>query len=201
MRQCAWCHNPLDDTKLRRKDAVTCSNRCRKALSRDSKRRGSSSYTQAGSVPTGDVPYLEPPSLGETGSYAAWRSGERFRTQLADHAVMSQPLTDDEQHLLKLQRANPGVLLEPIRQRQIEREFERMRRGAVEYASHQLLKVETPLDPSSHGSLARRAMQSRAINRPVDPQRFILRPGRRSGPHPWDDEPECITAPWSRGRW
>jgi hypothetical protein len=203
MKLCAWCGEPMNGTRRKR---LTCSNRCRKALNRQANRDRSSSSTQARSVTPGSVPYLEPPRSAETGSYAAWLADERFRAQLADHDVMSQPLTDDERELLRLQRANPGVLLEPLRQRQLDRAIEQQRREAEIYQERQPLKPENPLDPSSLGSLGRRAAQSRRLNRPVDPHLSILRPGHQSGPHPWDDEPQCIdwpvgrnTVPWRRG--
>jgi predicted nucleic acid-binding Zn ribbon protein len=200
-RRCAWCHDPMDDTTRRRKHAVTCSNRCRKALSREAKRHRGSNSIQSGSVTTGDAPYVEPPRPGETDSYGAWLAGERFRAQLAHHVATSQPLTDQEKELLSRQRRNPGPLLPELAQLQIDRAREQQRRELAEYASHQPIKVEDRLDPSSQGSVARRARESRRLNQPVDPHLSVLRPGRQSGQRFWYDDNQCIDAPWSRGRW
>ena len=188
MKTCAWCHEPMPGTRRRR---VTCSNRCRKALSRETKRHRSSNSNQAGSVTPGDDPYVEPPRPSETRSYGSWRSDETFRRMLAAEAARSQPLTPQERELLTRQRRNPGVLLPELQQMMLDRELERMRREAAEYASHQPLKPENPLDPSSLGSLARRASESRRANRPADLHMAILRPGP-SGPYPDDYANECI---------
>jgi hypothetical protein len=196
VKSCAWCGQPMDDTKRRRKDAVTCSNRCRKALSREMKHRRSSSYTDAGSVTAPGVPYVEPP---RPGALAADRASERFHRQLSRHVEASQPLNAEERAIRDHMRRNPGVLHPVLAARHVEAERERREREAAEYASHPPVKVEDPFDPTSQGSLARRAIQSRAINKPQDPYERMLRPGQ-SGPHPLDDLPECIDAPWSRGR-
>jgi hypothetical protein len=76
----------------------------------------------------------------------------------------------------------------------LDREYERRR---AEAADHQVAtKVEDPLDPSSLGSLAHRAIQSRNRNKPQAPDLHVLRPpGRQSGPHPWDDLPSMADSP------
>jgi hypothetical protein len=174
-RACLQCGGPLQN---RRSDTLFDSQRCKRRYYR---RRQSSNYTD----PTA---WLFPDG-----------ADDRFREQLTAEGVRSQPLTDHERSLLEKQRRNPGVLLPELQQRLIDHERERQRREAESYQEHQPLKVETPLDPSSHGSLARRARYDRSRNRPQDPHAAILRPGPgRSGPHPWDDEPECIT--WPVGR-
>ena len=204
MRSCAWCGQPMDDTKRRRKDALTCGNRCRKALSRDAKRHRSSNYTHGGSVPPPGVPYAEPPRPSETRSYGSSLADARFRSQLANEGIRAQPLTDEERDLLARQRRNQGVLLPELQQLLLDRELERREREAAERSQHQPIKVEDPLDPSTMGSLARRAIASRNANRryAADPNMHVLRPGM-SGPSydPLDDSPECVDAPWSRGRW
>jgi hypothetical protein len=93
VNRCVWCHEPMDDTKRRRNDAVTCSNRCRKALSRDAKRHRSSSSTDGGSVTAPGVPYPGPSRPSETGPFATDRATRRFRAQLSRNAVASQPLS------------------------------------------------------------------------------------------------------------
>jgi hypothetical protein len=116
---------------------------------------------------------------------------ERFRAQLSHHEEAMRPLSDHEVELLRRQARNVGVLLPELAQLQIDRAIEQQRREAAEYASHQPIKPETPLDRSSLGSVARRGRAERQGNRRVDPHSRILRPGQ-SGPHPWDDEPQCI---------
>jgi hypothetical protein len=193
----------MDDTKRRRKGALTCGNRCRKALSRDAKRRRQSNYTDAGSVTPAGVPYAEPPRPGESDSYGSLLADARFRSQLANEGIRAMPLTDEERDLLARQRRNPGVLLPELAQLQVDRAEEQQRRELAETSQYEMIKPENPLNPESIGSLARRARESRQANRHLatNPDAYILRPGHQSGPHPWDDEPECITAPWSRGRW
>jgi hypothetical protein len=182
MRRCAWCHEPMDDKTRRRKHAATCSNRCRKALNRQMRCSGGSNSIQGRSVTPGDVPYSEPPRPSETGSYGAWLSDERFRAQLSHHEEATRPLTQDEKVLLDRQRRNVGVLLPELRDKLLDRAAELRRREIAETHVDEPLKPENPFDPSSQGSLARRAMQSRAINRPVDPHAYILRPGQPGPP-------------------
>jgi len=174
-RECLQCGGPMEH---RRSDAVFCRQRCRRRYYR----RGQSSN------------YIAP---------TAWpfpdRAEERFHEQLTAEGVRSQPLTDRERSLLEKQRRNPGVLLPELQQLLLDRERERQRREAESYRQHQPLKVETPLDPSSHGSVARRGRYDRARNRPQDSHVSVLRPGLgRSGPPPFDDEPQCFDAPVGR---
>lgn len=179
-RQCIQCGSPLEN---RRPDALFCRQRCKRRYYR----RGDSSS------------YAPPPPAG-TIAFAQSHAGTRFRAQLADHDAISQPLTPGERDLLRLQRANPGVLLEPLRQRVLERAEAGRQAEEETRAQFRPVKVEDRLDPASLGSLARRAIQSRTRNKPADPHLHVLRPGQ-PGPHPPDDSPECIQAPWSRGRW
>jgi len=162
----------------RRSDAVFCRQRCRRRYYRS---RQSSNYIAGTGWPFPD------------------RAEERFREQYESERVRSQPLTDQERELLAHQRRNPGVLLPELQQMLLDRATEQQRREAAERSQHQPIKVEERLDPSSHGSLARRARYDRARNRPADPHVSVLRPGPgRSGPHPWDDEPQCFDAPVGR---
>lgn len=180
-RQCLQCGGPMDN---RRSDAVFCRQRCRRRYRR---RAESSNYA--------------PPPPGTSGVLAQSRADETFRRQLANEGIRAMPLTDEERDLLARQRRNPGPLLPELQKLLLDRELERREREAAEYASHQPIKVEDPIDPSSQGSLARRAIASRNANRryAADPNMHVLRPGQ-PGPHPLDDLPECIDAPWSRGR-
>jgi hypothetical protein len=104
-----------------------------------------------------------------------------------------RPLTEHERELVALQRRNRGVLLPELAQLQLDQAIEEQQREAAEYASRQPIRPESPLDPESIGSMARRARESRRLNRHLaaDPHVSILRPGPRSGPAPWDDN-ECI---------
>jgi hypothetical protein len=185
-RQCLQCCGAL---KKARSDATFCGQRCRRRFVRS----GRSSN------------YHEPPrssTAAGPGVLAEMRADTEFRRQLEQHVEASQPLSRAERQLLSRQRANPGVLLPELAQLQLDRAIEQQRREAAEYAARQPLRPEDPRDPSSLGSVARRARYDRTRNRPADPHLSILRPlDRHPGPHPWDDEPECITAPWSRGRW
>lgn len=193
MKMCAWCHSPMDDTKRRR----TCSTRCRKALSREMKQARRSNYTRASSVTPGDDPYAEPPRPGES-FYRASAGDERFKRQLARDGTRAQPLTDEERTLLARQCRNPGPLLPELQQRLLDHELERMRLEAAEY--HQAaIKVEDRFDPSSWGSVAARAIQSRQRNKPIDPNLYALRPPAQPGHRPTGDLPQCVNAPWSRG--
>ena len=162
----------------RRSDAVFCRQRCRRRYYR---RGQSSNYTAPTAWPFPD------------------RADKRFRDQYESEQVRSQPLTPEERSAVAWQRRNPGPLHPLLQQRLIGHELERQAREAAERSQHEPLKVEDRLDPSSHGSLARRARYDRARNRPQDPHVSILRPGPgRSGPHTWDDEPQCFDAPVGR---
>ncbi len=201
MRRCAWCQEVMDDTKRSRRNRLTCSSRCRKRLSRAARGSQSSNSTRGGSVTPGDVPYAEPPARREN-PFARHDADHRWRFQYAAEAVRSQPLTPEEKAAVAWQKRNPGPLHPLLAQRLIDHELERQAAEATERAQHQPLAVEDPHRPSTVGSVARRARYDRSRNRPQDPHVSILRPGPgRSGPHPWDSDNECVTAPWSRGRW
>lgn len=200
MKRCAWCQEILDDTKRSRRNRLTCSNRCRKALSRDAKRTRSSNSTRASSVTPDDVLYMEPPARREN-PFARVDADDRWRSQYAAEAVRSQPLTPEEKAAIAWQKRNPGPLHPLLAQRVIDAERERQAAEAAERARHQPIEVEDPHRPSTMGSVARRARYDRSRNRPQDPHVSILRPGPgRSGPRPWDssDDPQCLE--WPVGR-
>lgn len=173
-RRCLQCGGELTG---RRSDAVFCRQRCRKRYGR----RSQSSK------------YIEPPSAGTAGAPED-RADERWHQQLSRHEEAAAPLSPEDHELLARQRRNPGVLLPELRDKQLDQAAEQQRREQAERASHSRpIKPETPLDPFSLGSVARRARESRRINKPADPHLRILRPGpSRSGPPGWDDLPECI---------
>ncbi len=86
--------DPADDSARTRRNRLTCSNRCRKALSREMKRQQRSNYTRARSVTPGDTPHDEPPHPG--GSYYQAPVGDvRFHRQLAQEGTRALPLTDE----------------------------------------------------------------------------------------------------------
>lgn len=173
------CGEPMENRRL---DAIFCRQKCKRRYYR---RSPASNY--------------EPRPAGTAGVLAESRADATFRAQLASHQVASQPLTDEEHILLARQKRNPGPLLPELQQRLLDHEYERRRREEDE-AYDRAIMVEDPLDPSSLGSMQRRASQSRRVNgKPVDPNMHALRPGQ-SGHRPVDDIPECIDAPWSRGR-
>jgi hypothetical protein len=168
-RECLQCDADLGKA---RSDAVFCGQKCRRRYYRCGQ---SSKYTEPAAWPFPD------------------RADERFREGYESERARSQPLTPEEKAAVAWQKRNPGPLHPLLQQRLIAHELECQRREAAERSQHQPLKVEDRLDPSSHGSLARRARYDRARNRPQDPHVSVLRPGPgRSGPHPWDDEPQCI---------
>lgn len=173
-RRCLQCGGSLNG---RRADAVYCRQRCRKRHAR----RGQSSN------------YLDRASSG-TEWLSEDRADERWHEEYRRHEEASAPLSLEDQELLARQRRNPGVLLPQLRAKQLDRAREQQRREQAESVSRSRpIKPETPLDPSSLGSVARRARESRRMNRPADPHASILRPGpSRSGPPGWDDLPECI---------
>ncbi len=196
---CVVCERPLDDDGRRRSDAVTCSKRCRTALwraRRRIRRDGGVPFVSVTRDGYGSLTSFEPPaSLGES----RWsQADDRFHSQLTLHEKAA--LTREEEAAVAWQKRNPGPLHPLLQQRLLDADAERRRREDEEASHHRPLKVETPLDPSSHGSLARRAMQSRAINKPVDPYAHILRPGHQPGPprYPGAPEAEMTDSPWGR---
>jgi hypothetical protein len=186
-RACIQCGEPIGHR--RRSDAVFCRPRCQRRYAR---RPRSSNY-------------LEPPlasTAAGPGVLAGTRADDRFRAQYEQHVEAEKPLTPIERSWLAQQKRNPGVLIEPLRQIQIARAIEQQRREAESYRQHQPFAVQDPIHNPDPTVVARRGRASRQANKPVDHARSIMRPlDRHPGPHPWDDEPECITAPWSRGRW
>ena len=141
---------------------------------------------------------MEPP---RGNSIAQDRADAVFRRQLVAEGMRAEPLNEIEQALLDQQRRNRGVLLPELHKRVLDR-AQAERQAEDDARAQYEIKVETPLEPGSIGSLAKRAMQSRQANRPHDPHLAVLRPAA-PGPRPraYDDEPTCTTAPWSRGRW
>jgi predicted nucleic acid-binding Zn ribbon protein len=193
---CVICEKPLDDDRRRRADAVTCSKRCRTALWRARRKA-----RRNGGVP--------PAGVTRDGYGSALdddRAIERFYRQLEQHREASQPLSQEELAALDHMRRNPGVLHPLLAARLVEAETERRQRELAESASHEPpIKVEDPFDPTSQGSLARRAIESRNANRryAADPNMYALRPGLSglpSGPsrYPGDLEAEMTDAPWGR---
>lgn len=173
-RVCIQCGKPLGNRRL---DAVFCRQKCKRRYYRQ---RQSSNYLPAGTAGTGGMPED--------------RADERWRQQYSRHEEASAPLSPEDHELLARQRRNPGVLLPELRAKQLDQAAEQQRREPAERASHSRpIKPETPLDPSSLGSVARRARESRRINKPQDPHLGVLRPvPSRSRPPGWDDLPECI---------
>lgn len=183
-RRCIQCGDPLGSN--RRPEAVFC--RGQKCKRRYYRRQQGSHY--------------DPPSPGTSSVAAESRADARFRAALASHQEASQPLTDYEEALLLRQRRNPGPMLVELQARMLAREYDRQAAEAEEYSRHDPIRVQDPLDPSTRDHLRRRAIQSRSRQgKPVDPSLRALRPPVDPGHGPWDDTPECITAPWSRSRW
>lgn len=134
------------------------------------------------------VPYSEPPR--SHGAPGAWRSDERFKAQLAVEGARAEPLTEAEHQALMLQRRNPGPLVPPLRARFLERaDAELKARQAA--AGGRVIRVEDPYDRATIGSMAERGRHERALNRPQDPHRSMLRPGPRQH-RPYDDGNDCI---------
>ena len=202
MRLCGWCHEPMNDTtRRRRKDAVTCSSRCRKALSRDTKQARSGNSVRARRATPGDVPYDEPPRPGAS-FYQASLGDERFHRQRAQEDTRAIPLTDYERILLDRQRRNPGPLIPELAKIQLDRAIEQQRREAEEHGRHDPIKVQDQFDPGTRDHVARRGLLSRnRQSKPADPNLRVLRPPGQSGHGPRAGEAECIQAPWSRSRW
>lgn len=190
MGVCEWCDGEIPG---QRKSRRTCSDRCRKALSRARLRTRLSNLTRARNVTDDNMPYVEPPAGN---SIAQDRADAVFRRQLAAEGVRAEPLSDRQRELIALQKRNIGVLLPELQQLLLDRERERQAAEAAERARHQPLAVEDPHQPSTLGSVSRRARYDRARNRPQDPHVAILRPmPGQSGRGPWDDDNQCITVP------
>lgn len=177
-RNCLQCGQPLGN---RRPGTLFHSQKCKRRYYR---RPPASNYL--------DPP--SPPSPGTAGkaAFADVRADERWRRALEGETTRAEPLDDIEQALLDQQRRNPGVLLPELHQRLLD-QAKADRQAEKEARADFELKVETPLDPSSLGSVAARARHSRAANRPHDPHLAVLRPSA-PGPRPraYDDEPQCI---------
>lgn len=159
-RRCIQCGGLLGNRRL---DAVFCRQKCKRRYYR---------RAQASN-------YMVPPA-GTSGVLTQSRADERFRRQLAGEGVTSQPLTEDERDLLALQRRNPGVLLPQLQQHLIDIGAERRRLELAETYDDWPLKVQDRFTNPDPTVVARRAIQSRRINTPVDPYEYILRPGQ-----PW----------------
>jgi hypothetical protein len=110
-------------------------------------------------------------------------------------------MTEEEQAeydaAVQLQKRNPGTPVEYFRRRDAERaQAELAARQAALRGDPRAIRVEDPYDRATIGSRARMGQHSRAINAPRGQQLRMMRSGPpRSGPHPWDDDAECIDAP------
>lgn len=180
-RGCLQCGHSLADL---RSDAQFCSQRHKRRYYR---RRDRSNHT-------------EPPRPGN--SIAQDRTDREWRRQLAAEAIRAEPLTDEEHQALVLQHRNPGPLVPFFRKRHLAHAEAELRARSAAVRDPRAIKVEDPYDPATIGSVAARARQSRALNKPVEPYRSMLRPGPESGPSPYDYEAEMTDAPagWRRGR-
>ena len=182
VRRCLQCGEPMQN---RKSTAIFHSQKCKRRWYRQA---AGSNY--------------EPPRPGTSGVVAESRADARFRAALASHREASQPLDDYERRLLALQKRNPGPMLVELQQRMLAREYERQRQEAEETARADPIRVQDQLDPTTYGHVARRAILSRSRqSKPSDPNLRALRPPVESGHGPWDEEPQCIQAPWSRSRW
>jgi hypothetical protein len=199
VRCCVICERPLDDSRRRRSDAVTCGASCRTLLwraRRKIRRDGGVPYVDVNSDGYGSLVNSGPPAR-RPGESPWSQSDDRFYSQAALQDEGAVTLTRAER---AWQSRNPGVMHPAVQQRLLDRELARRRREAEEAASHGVIKVEVPSDPASHGSVAKRGLQSRRANRPVDPYERMLSPGRLPGParYPGALEAEMIDTPWGR---
>lgn len=197
---CVICQRPLDDDRKRRSDAVTCSRACRTALwraRRKIRRDGGVPFVSVTRDGSGSLVSFEPPASPGEGLLSRSQADARFHSQAALQDEGAITLTRAER---AWQSRNPGVMHPAVQQRLLDRELARRRREAEEAASHGVIKVEIPSDPASHGSVAKRGMQSRRANRPVDPYERLLSPGRLPGPtrYPGAMEADMTDAPWAR---
>jgi hypothetical protein len=194
VRLCVICQRPLDDGRKRRADAVTCGASCRTLLWRARRR-----IRRDGGVPSlrvdvdgyGSLVSFEPPAR------RPWsQSDDRFHSQAALQDQGAIEITRAERDHM---RRNVGVMHPAVSQRLTERELHLRACEAESYRQHNPIKPETPLDPSSLGSVARRGIESRRANRPVDPYERMLSPGRQPGPSRYPGEAmeaEMMDAPW-----
>ena len=180
---CMQCGKPLEG---KRRGALFCKDRCRKRFDRWQKKAVSDGY---------DPPVSRTSSINES------RADDTFRRQLASAATRTLPLTDEERILLARQKRNPGPLMPELAKIQLDRAVELQQREIAEAARANPLRVQDQLDPTTYGHLARRAILSRSRqSKPQDPNLRVLRPPVEPGHGPWDEEPQCIQAPWSRPR-
>jgi hypothetical protein len=197
VRLCVICERPLDDGRKRRRDAVTCGASCRTRLWGARSRLRRDGGVPVNSDGYGSLASFQPPARRPGESHWS-QSDDRFYSQAAIQDEGAITLTRAER---AWQSRNVGVMHPAVQQRLLDRELARRRREAEEAASHNVIKVEVPSDPASHGSVARRAMQSRRANRPQDPYERILLPGR-PGPSPRypssAPEAEMTNSPWGR---
>ena len=196
VRLCVICERPLDDSRKRRADAVTCGASCRTLLwraRRRIRRDGDFPYVDVNSDGYGSIASFQPPAS------RPWsQSDERFHDQYARQDEGSIEITPQERAWM---RRNVGVMHPAVQERLLQRQLSRQAREAEEAASHRPLRVEVPGDVASHGSVARRGQASRRANRPVDPYDRMLTADSRPGPsprYPGAIEAEMIDAPWGR---
>lgn len=196
--RCLVCDGVLRTPARRGRPRLTCSNRCRKAYNRSMRGQPRVTRSRSRNADPGEIQYREPPRPPE--GYQSSLADQRFYAQHAQVEMQAKPWTQEELLAIDEMRRNPGVAHPLVVQRWIEAEAERRRRDHMAY--NQALRPEDPLVPDSVGHLAIRANASRQANRRrTDPRTAMLRPVQ-PGPHPDDyDSNECITAPWSRGRW
>lgn len=200
VRLCVICERPLDDGRKRRADAVTCGASCRTLLwraRRKIRRDGGVPYVDVNSDGYGTVASFQPPAR-RPGESPWSQSDERFYSQAALQDQGAIEITRAERDWM---RRNPGPLHPAVSQRLLDRAIEQQRREAAEMSQHNPIKVEVPGDPASHGSVARLGQASRRANRPVDPYKRMLSPGRQPGPTRYPGvaiEAEMIDSPWGR---
>jgi hypothetical protein len=177
---CIVCSRPLDDDRKRRADATTCSRACRTALwraRRKIRREGGVPYVGVSGDGSATLARYDPPA-----SPALSPSDARFARQLRQLEESARLPTGEDRRLRRLQRANPGVLLEPYRQRMIEAALR------AQAAEEEAIRASAPMavqdvihnpDPTV---IARRGMASRHANRHLtgDPSSWAGQPP--SGP-------------------
>lgn len=196
-RICLYCGKPLDPEA--RANRQYCSMSHKRAATR---RRRRAEWSSNYGTPLEGVS-VEPPSA-TSNVRAETRSDHAFRVAAEAEAARSQPVTAVERELKIRQSRNSGVALpelqeEALRRAREQQAYEEAQRQA-EIAAKQPYRPEDPRDPSSLGSLARRAQQSRRGGTTRNPAEY----GRQARPGPQVDpaayEAEMSSAPWRTGR-
>ena len=182
-RRCMQCGQSLAGL---RSDAIFCRQRCKRRYYRRKP----------------DSNYIEPPRPGN--SIAQDRADREWRRQLDAEGIRAEPLTDEEHQALAHQRRNPGPMVPFFRQRFVARADAELRAREAAVRDPRAIRPEDTHNRATIGSVAARGRQSRALNKPVEPYREMLRPRPESGPHdPKSQEAEMSDAPagWRRGRY